>query len=86
MRVVVVAQEDMSPFAMECIKQLVAILLVVCKNPSNPSFNHYLFETIAAVIKNISVKNPEATSSFEQQLFEPFQWILVNDVQGTKDL
>ena len=81
MRVVSISQEDMMPFSSECIKQLLAVLDSVAKNPTNPSFNHYLFETIAAVITNIGTKNPQTIQSFESQLFGPFTFILQTDIQ-----
>lgn len=34
-----------------CLQQLSAQLLVVCKNPTQPGFNHYLFESVAALIR-----------------------------------
>ncbi len=82
MRVVLTAQEDVLPFFTEVITRLNSILIEVSKNPKNPVFNHYLFETIAAVIKNVSTKGPEAVMTFEKLLFEPFQFILSSDVQG----
>lgn len=79
MRIVSVAKEDILPLASKCMTMLVNILAKICKNPTNPTFNHYLFETIAAIIKSNS-QNPQAVMEFERQLFEPFQIILQADV------
>lgn len=40
-----------APVAGVCLQQLTALLLAVCKNPTQPGFNHYLFESVAALIK-----------------------------------
>lgn len=82
MRVVHTAQEEMTPYSGKCIQELVTILGRVCQNPTNPSFNHYLFETIAALVQHISIHNRQSIATFEQLLFGPFQTILQMDVQG----
>ncbi len=76
------AQEDIIPHSARCIQALVGILVRVCENPINPSFNHYLFEAIAAMIKVVSTKNPEAATAFQNLLFVSFQKILEKDIQG----
>lgn len=40
----------------------------VCRNPSNPSYNHYLFETIASMMRSICIVKPEAVADFEAML------------------
>jgi hypothetical protein len=32
------------------------MLVEVCKNPRYPSFNHYLFESVAALIRQVSLQ------------------------------
>jgi exportin-2 (importin alpha re-exporter) len=34
-----------------CLQQLAAQLLEVCHNPMQPGFNHYLFESLAALVR-----------------------------------
>lgn len=34
-----------------CLQQLSQQLLEVCKNPTQPGFNHYLFESVAALVR-----------------------------------
>ena len=53
MRVVSTAAEEIIPYSGKCVQALVTILAKICRNPTNPSFNHYLFETIGALIKSI---------------------------------
>jgi len=52
------------------------ILVEISKNPSNPRFNHCVFESIGALVRFNCQNNPEALSSFENMLFGPFQMIL----------
>jgi exportin-2 (importin alpha re-exporter) len=51
----------------------VVALTSVAQNPLNASFNHYLFESIAALIKSAVKANPTSASSFETLLFPVLQ-------------
>ena len=53
--------------------KLTACLARVWKNPSNPLFNHYLFESIAALVRFVCRANPNATADFEERVFPPFE-------------
>ena len=46
----------------------------VCANPSQPMFNHYLFETLAALLRTVCSSNPapEVDAKFEELLMPPF--------------
>ena len=48
-------------------EQLVAKLMVVAAAPANPTFNHYLFETISAVVREAQ----DAESGLLSRLFPP---------------
>ncbi|XP_072985086.1 exportin-2 [Typha latifolia] len=63
-----------------CVASLASVLVEVCKNPKNPTFNHYLFEAIAAVIGRSGEKEPTLLSMFESSLFPVLQKILVDDI------
>ncbi|KAJ0982137.1 hypothetical protein J5N97_010392 [Dioscorea zingiberensis] len=63
-----------------CIARLAFVLGEVCKNPKNPVFNHYLFESIAALISRSCEKDQSLISVFEANLFPVLQNILVNDI------
>lgn len=78
MRVLSIA--DIPQFAPECLDQLVAILSILYKNPSNPTFSHYLFEAIAALVRRSCEKSPELVGVFEVKLFHVIQEILTLDV------
>ena len=59
---------------------LTSILNEVCKNPKNPSFNHYLFELVFALMRRSCERDPRLIASFEANLFPILQTILVHDV------
>ena len=42
------------------------MLVEVCKNPRNPSFNHYLFESVAALIRHGTAASAAAVADYEQ--------------------
>jgi exportin-2 (importin alpha re-exporter) len=48
----------------------------VSGNPTDPMFNHYLFETIAALLKTVCAHEPEASAAFEEALWPVFDTIL----------
>lgn len=55
---------------------------VVARNPSNPYFNHYLFETLALTIRAAcSQENLAIRNEFENVLFNILEVILAQDVQ-----
>ncbi|MCO5572303.1 hypothetical protein L7F22_026056 [Adiantum nelumboides] len=78
MRVLSIA--NVLQYASDCLDQLVAILSLLYKNPSNPTFSHYLFEAIAALVRRSCEKSPELVGVFEAKLFPVFQDILALDV------
>lgn len=41
----------MAPYVNVIMSKLTNILAVVSRNPSNPKFNHFVFESIGALIK-----------------------------------
>jgi exportin-2 (importin alpha re-exporter) len=51
MRLVSVAREDVGPVVPSVLSKLSHILGIVAANPANPTFNHYMFEIIAALLK-----------------------------------
>lgn len=57
-------------------------LTLVAKNPSKPYFNHYLFETLALLIRaSCSQDNPTILYEFETVLFSILELVLNQDVQ-----
>jgi exportin-2 (importin alpha re-exporter) len=80
LRVISSAKESILPHCGELSKALVISLAHVAANPLNATFNHYLFESLAALIRAAVVANPASSASFEGLLFPVFQQILSNDV------
>lgn len=51
MRVILTVREKMLPLVNICLARLTAIVQAVSSNPSNPQFNHFVFESIGALIR-----------------------------------
>lgn len=81
MRVIITSRQDMIPYVNVIMGKLTTILSIVSKNPSNPKFNHYIFESIGALIRFICPISDAALSEFENMCFGPFQTILSQEVQ-----
>jgi exportin-2 (importin alpha re-exporter) len=80
MRALSRAGHDVIPVTGIVFDKLAAALGRVCKNPRNPSYNHYLFESIAALVRNCCSKDASMTAQLEGLLFPPFQTVLQMDI------
>lgn len=89
MRILSIVGSDVAPVTEDVLEQLTATLERVCRNPSNPHFNHYLFECIALLVRSACSPTThaatggapvEAFEKFESLLFPPFQSILQLEV------
>ena len=80
MRSLNVARESIASVTQIVLEKLTAALGRVAKNPRNPQFNHYLFESIAVLVKAVCAKDASHTPAFEALLFPPFQTVLQMDV------
>lgn len=92
MRVLLVLGSAVEPVTELVLQHLMKSLLRVCQNPVNPLFNHFLFESIAVLVramcgvagdpKNVIIAADAevAATKFEQLLFPPFQSILTQDI------
>ncbi|KAJ1913960.1 importin-alpha export receptor [Mycoemilia scoparia] len=80
MRVILASRSNISPLAPISLEKLSSILQLVSTNPSNPHFNHFLFESIGSLARFACTANPQAIESFEGKLFPIFQYILQADV------
>eukprot|EP00897_Mesotaenium_endlicherianum_P004221 jgi/Mesen1/3827/ME000207S02837 len=76
----VVSCADVRHLAPQCIGQLAQILTRVCRNPTQPSFNHYLFEAVAALVRRVTSVDPSLLPTFEQSLFPVLQATLEQDI------
>lgn len=81
MRVIITARQTLATTGYEQILQrLVGILGVISKNPSNPNFDQYIFESLSALMRFVVPANPSSLSTFEANLFGPFTIILQQDI------
>lgn len=53
MRVLIVCRETSAPNTEFILRELINIMTEIAKNPSNPRFSHYCFESIGAVIRYV---------------------------------
>lgn len=99
MRILIVSRDTTGPLTEFVLKELLKITAEISKNPSNPRFNHYNFESLGAIIKFVHPSleydgiflmlprftGPTNPGSLESALYEPFvMGILVNDVTGSR--
>nr|VWP01251.1 Succinate-semialdehyde dehydrogenase (EC [Ganoderma boninense] len=80
MRVIVTARSALGGGYDQILQRLVAILGVISKNPSNPNFDQYIFESISALMRSAVQANPGTLPTFERALFGPFTIILQQDI------
>ncbi|WWC86346.1 uncharacterized protein L201_001219 [Kwoniella dendrophila CBS 6074] len=80
MRVIITAKQSLVPSHEAILNRLVNIMGEISKNPSNPKFNQYCFESVSALIRFVCEGQPAALVTFEGALFGPAQHILTNDV------
>ncbi|PRP84874.1 hypothetical protein PROFUN_07528 [Planoprotostelium fungivorum] len=80
MRVFSTSQEAILPYAGRAITALVNVFSRIYRNPVNATFNHYLFESLAVVIKSVVKSSPESRRQLEETLFGIFRAILEEDI------
>ena len=80
MRALNVAKDDLMEVVQVVLEKLTEALARVAKNPKNPQYNHFLFESIAVLIRAVCTKDPSHTVAFESFLFPPFQTVLQMEV------
>mmetsp|Transcript_22644 Transcript_22644/g.47061 ORF Transcript_22644/g.47061 Transcript_22644/m.47061 type:complete len:1004 (+) Transcript_22644:128-3139(+) len=80
MRASNVARDDLLQVVQVVLEKLTAALARVAKNPKNPQYNHYLFESIAVLIRSVCTIDAAHTTAFENFLFPPFQDVLQKEV------
>mmetsp|Transcript_61393 Transcript_61393/g.73848 ORF Transcript_61393/g.73848 Transcript_61393/m.73848 type:complete len:977 (+) Transcript_61393:114-3044(+) len=81
MRSLSTAKEDIVPVTATVLDKLTCALARVSKNPRNPHFNHYMFESIAVLVKHVCSVAAQHTEAFEKLLFPPFQTVLSANIE-----
>lgn len=81
MRLLVLLGPDIGQAATFVLGKLTSALERVCKNPANPQFNHYLFESLAVIVRSLCTgQSPDVlvanATQVEALLFPPFQGVL----------
>ncbi|KAI8924967.1 Cse1-domain-containing protein [Entophlyctis helioformis] len=56
---------DQIPDFQNVLVRLTNIIKEISKNPSNPKFNHFVFESLAVLVRFVCVTNPGSVSEFE---------------------
>ncbi|KAJ9088941.1 importin-alpha export receptor [Entomophthora muscae] len=77
MRAILIGKQTITQHKVLVAQKLSAILSIVSTNPSNPRYNHYLFECIGAVLRNANFTMAE----FESHFWPPFQHILTQNIE-----
>lgn len=54
MRVIITARQAMTPIYGTVLQHLTNIMGEISKNPSNPKFNHYTFESMSALVRYVA--------------------------------
>ncbi|KAF8822295.1 importin-beta N-terminal domain-containing protein [Cardiosporidium cionae] len=73
LRVLVFLSDQGSNVAVPVLKQLLEIIKEKSNNPSNPIFNHYLFETVGSIVK---IAAPKQLNEVEHYLVPVFSTII----------
>ncbi|KAH8881534.1 Cse1-domain-containing protein [Thozetella sp. PMI_491] len=77
MRVLIVLKDGSAAILDRILTHLINITNVIKANPSNPRFYYYHFEAIGALVK---FNGPTSGSKLLERLWEPFSYILTEDV------
>jgi hypothetical protein len=67
---------QIAPVAAVALQALADRLMRVCENPQQPTFNHFLFESVAALIRFGCEADPSMIAQFESSLFPAFEKVL----------
>ncbi|AET38305.1 importin-alpha export receptor Ecym_2590 [Eremothecium cymbalariae DBVPG len=76
-RILLTSEDSIKPYAANILKQLIEIITIIAKNPSNPRFTHYTFESLSVVIKF----NHDNLASIIEAIMPIFLNILADDIQ-----
>ena len=70
MRLISFMGDAIKPIAGVCLERLSGMVMETCKNPRNPTFSHYLFESVAALVK-AGAGDPGLIATFESATLSP---------------
>ena len=78
MRILAFEKQEIAPYSNVVFAELGGVLGEVAKNPQNPMFSHYLFESLGVVVK--SVVKGGGGGECEERLLPGFEVVLGKDV------
>jgi len=81
MRVVSFLGPRVEPVAVPFVQMIGKVLHAGCANPRNPAFSHFMFESLAGVVRHALSKNPGLADAFEGMIFPAIDQILQKEVQ-----
>ena len=84
-RIVYSAKEAIVPVVVSVLEQVRQVLAKITKDPRQPTYNHYVFECLAAMVRNVCGTNPAAVADFEVALFPAFNVRLASVPLGTAE-
>ncbi|KAF2354137.1 Exportin/Importin Cse1-like [Trinorchestia longiramus] len=83
MRVIEGLKSKVIPYAGSLLTQLVVRLKLVAKNPTKPHYVHFLFESLAVLVKDVcDAVDFNAIEEFDRSLFPVFQDILREEIDS----
>ena len=68
MRVIVTARQTLTPVYQQVLQRLVNILGTISKNPSNPNFDQYIFESISALMRWVRGRRADSNTDARGQV------------------
>jgi exportin-2 (importin alpha re-exporter) len=77
MRILLISEDLLNNTIIEILQELIKIIEIISKNPSNPRFSHYSFESICIILKNYQ----NNIKTFFEILKNPLFSILGQDIQ-----
>ena len=80
MRVLLTAKDKVAAYAPDLLSHLASIVRVTARNPSNPRFTQFLFESISALVKAAGTSSAAQVAAMEEHLFPVFTEVLQADV------
>lgn len=60
---------------------MTTVLSQVVRNPKNPTFNHYIFESVAVLVRRACERDISLITEFDSSLFPRLKMILADDVR-----
>ncbi|KJE89817.1 hypothetical protein CAOG_08490 [Capsaspora owczarzaki ATCC 30864] len=81
MRVIHIAKDDLLSSMVIIVSRLGEMIVAISKSVNRPLFAHYLFESLAAAIRNTCGPDPNNVRAFADVVFPPFREVLGNFVE-----